>query len=102
MAIFAKLRARYGNKWSSQFPSEDEYRLAVKEWGEVLHGIDAKKLSDALHAWNNAWPPSSYELREIARERALHRFCVALPKPKPNKEIGDKTFNEIKDLLNGK
>jgi hypothetical protein len=61
-ALFKKLQARYGHKWTSAI--EGIERLAVREWSQGLAGCTADQIKHGLDTWNNAWPPSLPEFQQ--------------------------------------
>lgn len=75
--LFARLQARYGHKWTSQFTSPDMTRLAVAEWLAGLGGLTLDQLRRGLDAWDGDWPPSLPEFR---------RACIDLDMPETNDE----------------
>ena len=63
-ALFAKLQARYGYRWSSAYPGE-VLPGALAEWAEGLSGVTGEQIKAGLAALDSPWPPSLPEFREI-------------------------------------
>jgi len=62
-AIFKKLQARYGHKWTSSIDGIEE--LAVDEWAKALAGLDAEAIKRGLDSMTCSWPPSAPEFAEL-------------------------------------
>jgi hypothetical protein len=64
-ALFKKLQARYGHKWTSAIDGIE--RTAVAEWSAGLAGITPEQITVGLAAWSADWPPSMDEFRNACR-----------------------------------
>lgn len=70
IAIFSRFQAIYGHKWQSQLPPGDEgmLRLALKEWGDSLRGLNQDQIDMAVEQarYQCEWPPSIAEFLRLA------------------------------------
>lgn len=73
--LFARLQARYGHKWVSQFPTEALTELAIGEWATGLAGLTPQHVKHGLDTWAGDWPPSLPEFR---------RACLGVEAPETN------------------
>lgn len=90
-AIFGKLQARYGHKWTSSYPTPELVKLAATEWGEQLAELTAEEVGAGLDKWDQDWPPSAPEFKKTCKRepvKALHRIYTALPRPAPDPATG--------------
>jgi hypothetical protein len=72
--LCARMAARYGHRWTSQYASDDSREglaaaeLAQAEWTQTLAGVDATQMLAGLAAdvrRGDGWPPSSTEFRAM-------------------------------------
>lgn len=90
-ALFKKLQARYGHKWTSSVEGIEE--IAVTEWGDVLSGLTGDDIKRGFDAWRGDWPPSATEFREACKPvkdwrlqgLSMKEPVKALPEPKEAK-----------------
>lgn len=75
--LFARLQARYGHKWTSQFSTPEMTRLAVAEWAIGLQDLTSEQIQHGLNTFEGDWPPSLPEFR---------RACIDLDMPETNEE----------------
>jgi len=77
--LCARMAARYGHRWTSQYDGDDTpegaaaRELATAEWTDTLAGIDATQMLAGLQAdvrRGDGWPPSSTEFRAM---------CLGIP-----------------------
>lgn len=68
--IFARFMAIYGHKFKSSFETQDELRLAKREWALSLHGYGEAELVLAIDRCKEtlAWMPSVSEFLAILRD----------------------------------
>ncbi len=99
--LFAKFQARYGHKWTSSQTSGELVKLAAAEWAEGLSGYTSDDIARGLDIWREDWPPSLPEFQKACRpiEKACHQEHKALPKPEPDKELGQKFLNHAHTVL---
>jgi len=76
-------------------PSPELIRLAVREWSEVLSGVDGLQAKQGLDGWTEDWPPSAHEFRRccLGHEGKIHGSAAysnfeALPRPVCDKAVG--------------
>jgi len=103
-ALFAKIRARYAQQWTSRYPTEAEYRLALREWGEVLAKMSGEQIKRGLDHWEGSHPPNAYEFRQACQEPknvAAHKPFKALPVPKGDPEIAEAGVKALRKALQG-
>ena len=69
-ALFARFMSIYGHKFKSAFETEDELRIAKREWALSLSGFGEKELVQAVnHCKENlSWMPSIADFLKILRE----------------------------------
>lgn len=103
--VFAKLFARYGSKWSSQYPT-DLLPAVQKEWLEELQGLEGADLHRGFENWDEDWPPNAIEFRKACQkqEEKLPPYYreyeyQALPAP-VNRKYGRECLKKIKAMLN--
>ncbi len=99
--LFAKLQARYGNRWSSQWPTEEMREAAIREWSEVLRDVDPHKIKAFLDHYNSEWPPCAAEIRAVCKPatHAAHQPYKALPKPKRSRDEMAGYFADLKAAI---
>ena len=61
--LHARLQARYGHRWTSQYPTTDVIRLATAEWADYLAGMSQAQLDTGMRTWDGEWPPTLPEFR---------------------------------------
>lgn len=68
--IFARFMAIYGHKFKSCFETEDELRIAKREWALSLAGYNESELVAAVNRCkeSTAWMPSIAEFLAILRD----------------------------------
>jgi hypothetical protein len=68
--IFARFMAIYGHKFKSCFETEDELRIAKREWALSLRGYGERELVAAVNRCKEtlAWTPTISEFLAILRE----------------------------------
>lgn len=68
--IFARFMAIYGHKFKSCFETEDELRIAKREWALSLRGYGERELVAAVNRCKEtlAWTPTISEFLEVLRE----------------------------------
>ena len=95
--LFAKFQARYGNKFSSCYPSTEVIKLAIAEWGEGLAGLEGTDVKRGLDSWQGEWPPSLVEFKNACKEHRTkaHEITFALPKPVVDRE---KVADQLKNM----
>ena len=72
-ALFAKLQALYGHRWTSAIDGIEEQ--AVAAWSETLSGITGEQIKAGLEALADEWPPSAPQFR-------LHcLYASGVPRP---------------------
>jgi len=69
-AIFARFMAIYGHKFKSTFESEDEIRIAKREWALSVAAYSESELVQAVTYCkeNFAWAPSISEFLDVLRK----------------------------------
>jgi hypothetical protein len=69
--IFARFMAIYGHKFKSCFETQDELRLAKREWALSLRGYGERELVAAIDRCKEtlAWMPTVSEFLAILREQ---------------------------------
>ncbi|HSG04659.1 MAG TPA: replication protein P [Marinobacterium sp.] len=69
-ALFARFMAIYGHKFKSTFESEDEIRIAKREWALSVAAYSESELVQAVNYCkeNHAWAPSIAEFLEVLRK----------------------------------
>jgi hypothetical protein len=67
--VFARFMAIYGNKFKSTFDTQDELRLARREWALSLKGHDHDAIMQTVECCKEQfkWMPSIAEFKEILR-----------------------------------
>jgi len=67
--IFARFMAIYGHKFKSCFETQDEIRIAKREWALSLEGFSESELVAAIDYCkeNSAWMPSISEFLQVLR-----------------------------------
>jgi hypothetical protein len=71
-AIFKRMQARYGHKWTSAIEGIEE--TAVREWSEGLGELSADQVKRGLDSWDQAWPPSLPEFRAACLGNGRNEF----------------------------
>lgn len=71
-ALFKKLQARYGHKWSTAI--EGIEKVAVTEWAEGLAGLSGEQIKTGLDTWDNDWPPSMPEFKNACLKKQVNEF----------------------------
>lgn len=106
--MFAKLQARYGLQFASQWKTDAERRLALQEWGERLAGLSPDEISRGLSSWAGSWPPNVEEFRQACeghdtdwehRGQAYRRFPKSLPKPKADARLVAEEIAKMRGIL---
>jgi len=105
--LFGKFYARYGAKWSSQYPDE-MMPVVHEEWLHELNNITLEQIKKGLKNWSEAWPPNIVEFVEACTKKDIGRPAPcyveyetrALPAP-TNKELGRQAIKEMKAKIIG-
>lgn len=85
--LFVVMKASWGNKYTSQFTTPEDVRLAMRLWLQEFHSNDRDILHQALAVLSKKleWPPSIKEMNDqvrlIEKERA-NLAALKLPAPK--------------------
>ena len=61
--IFKKFQAVYLNKWTSALGGIEE--IAMKEWGQILAGLEPEHIERGLNDLPKSWPPTVFEFKEL-------------------------------------
>jgi hypothetical protein len=96
-ALFTRLRAIYGSRWSSCYASPEAVELAIAEWADLVERMTDQQLQSGIE-WAKAcspWPPSLAEFVHAGlgiddveiRERAI-RLCL-------RKRLAEATYRDI-------
>ena len=67
-ALFKKLQAAYGHKWTAAIDGIEE--VAVQEWADGLAGLSGEQIKRGLITWREPWPPSLPEFRAACLGRS--------------------------------
>lgn len=72
--LFAKMRAIYGRKWTDQYASVKDMRLAAKEWEDALCGLSVEQMRHAINQCRDHldWPPSIAQFLKYAKADWQH------------------------------
>ena len=75
-AIFKRLQARYGHKWTSTIDGIEE--VAVNEWSARLSGLTGEEIKRGLNEWSGEWPPSADEFRDacLGKKSGKNEFGI--------------------------
>lgn len=71
-ALFKKIQARYGHKWTSCIDGIED--IAVAEWSETLGGLTGEQIKHGLDTWNGDWPPSAPEFKNACLGKGQNEF----------------------------
>ena len=71
-ALFKKLQARYGHKWSTCIEGIEE--MAVTEWSQGLAGLTGEQIKKGLDNLTDGWPPSLPEFRAACLNKQVNGF----------------------------
>ena len=71
-ALFKKLQARYGHKWSTAIEGIEQ--TAVTEWAEGLAGLSGGQIKHGLDNWNADWPPALPEFKNACLNKGVNEF----------------------------
>ena len=104
-ALFAKLAARYGHRWSSCYPN-DLAKIAMVEWGSGLSGLSGEQIRHGLDSWKSDWPPSLPEFRRACtgsndqhNTAAYKPFPKALPKSRAKPDVVAAEMEKMREAL---
>lgn len=102
-AIFAKLQAQYGQKWTSQWKGDKDLKFAMKEWSIGLSRLNPDDIKRAFETWEGDWPPSMREFCRAAKPHryAYHKLYRGLPRPPDNPEVRARELARIREILGG-
>ena len=91
VALFVRMADCYGNRWTSQFQSDEATTVRVlKTWAEALAGIPETRIAKAMNTMLNrhpSWPPTLGEFLQLANgegdvvRHAKRTLEPALPRP---------------------
>jgi len=110
VAIFARLRIIYLQKWDDQFQSEAMMESAMVEWGIGLSGLSGGQVKRAIDEARVrcSWPPSIAEFVGFAKggdcgghQGAAYRPFVALPRPAANPAVAKVGIESMRAMLRG-
>jgi len=103
VALFARFRAIYLQKWDDQFDCESTMEQAMDEWGVGLVGLSAEQIRHGIDAarTKSMWPPSIAEFVAYARSHDRPVFFVALPKPQASASVVRAELSAMRDVLRG-
>lgn len=99
-ALWTKLHAIYGAKWSDSYPDAIT-DLAKIEWAEALADLSGEQIKTGLSRCRTVlkWPPSPAEFVAEAKvsKPEAHQAYKPLPKPAPNPELTAKAMQGLRD-----
>ena len=97
--IFGKFLARYGSKWSSQYPAE-MLPVVQKEWFKELRSLTIQDINCGLTSWKEVWPPNIVEFKRECLPAPYYRDYnqKALPAP-VDKEKAREAILKLKEKL---
>lgn len=99
--LFVKFHARYGGKWTSQYPP-DLLPAMREEWLDALNTMTAEDIKRGLDTWQEDWPPNIVEFKKACTKkttRAAHREYKSLQHPVCSKETAQKNIAKLKEIL---
>lgn len=103
--LFLLMKATWGNKYTSNFKSPEDVRLAMRVWLQVFHNKDKCILRQALEqlALRLEWPPTIHEMSDQIKtiekdQMALTNSYPRLP-PSRRTDTGRRELNKLKKIL---
>lgn len=67
-SIFARMRAMFGNRWSSQYKTDEDVMTAKVIWAQELHGATQRQIEAAftrITAERLSWPPGVIDMLKL-------------------------------------
>ena len=97
--LFVLMKATWGNKYTSQFTTPEDVRVAMRVWLQAFHDIESRILRRCIErlAFRLEWPPSIEQMAAEIRlirverapiERALPRLAMKGRQPQAAIELG--------------
>jgi len=76
--LFAKFKAIWGQRWTSQFPTAESLDLSRAEWTDAISALSAEELRRGIITCRDthAWPPSIAEFLTAARQGHEHHTAA--------------------------
>lgn len=92
--LFQYLKGLYGNRWTSQYQTEESIRLAMAAWDKALEGISDKQIERGMKNIQTEWPPSAPEFRRNCLDSSWEHAGPAYRKFDRVKAIGNEARDE--------
>lgn len=96
--VWAKLGARYGTKWTSQWNDQRMMLLAQVEWVSTLSKYQPGQIKQVIQDWMEPWPPTLPELVERLKPVPQAQKMYSLPKPR-SKEQAREEIQKVKQYM---
>ncbi len=102
-----KMAKLYREKWTAKYSNTSEYEELKRDYAEVLDRMTPEQIAAGLEQCLERfeWPPAPRDFyaagKDALRAHAAHRQFKALPKPKPDKELGTKFLGHAHKILKG-
>ncbi len=74
----------------------------MNEWRQVLRKCTGEEIKHGFEVWDSEHPPNVYQFKHAClslRHSGSHKQFKALPKPEPDKELGQKFLNHAHTVL---
>ena len=98
--VWAKLAARYGARWTSQWSDPRINSLAQAEWTQKLSRYSESAVVDAIDRWMDSYPPTLPDLLNALRvQTAAHKAYKQIDPPTPDKAKGLKALKEARQKI---
>lgn len=99
LALFKKFQARYLLKWTSAIQGIEG--AAMKEWGQILAGLDGDDIKRGLDKMNSEWTPTAYEFRELCKKpiNPHDGTTKRLPKPQRSEQEKSEGINFLQEMM---
>ena len=107
MALFARMRGIYTQKWTDQWSTPQELEASMREWSEALDGITAEQMKRGISKCRETmdWPPTPSQFLKAAGVGSsgapAHKAYKALPPPKCNPATARRQLAAMKAATRG-
>lgn len=102
--LFAKLYARYGGQWESQWRDENILKLAHAEWYEELKHFKVGDIKRGLDTYRGDFPPNLMQFSKACKKPttcAAHKELKQIAPMRVSKEHARENLSRLKKAING-
>jgi len=101
--LFIRFQSNYGNKFSSQFPTEKILNAAKKEWAYALSPYEKNDIGYAIREMQKhykQWPPTPGQFVELCRNRYKIMQVTNMPKvERSDRDVGNAAIRKMRRYL---